>query len=113
MGNLSILANPLILTCFNGYSVPQVLRHYNILQYSLPLASNIDHCIEIPSGSEEEVEIRAATIIAVEKLCQAMKLSENGGRDFRVVEVDWILWQLGEKSLKTLLPAHRTLTVFY
>lgn len=99
-----------LLTMFADYRVPQILRHYGVLQYNDDISYKVDNCIEIPSGSEDEIEIRACTVIAVERLCNLLK---EKGRNFKVVEVDWILWQLGEKSLKSLKPHHRTRTIFY
>jgi hypothetical protein len=39
-----------------------------VLTYSPSLATIVDGKKELPSGTEEEVEIRACTIYAVEKL---------------------------------------------
>lgn len=57
-----------------------------------------------------EVEIRAATIQAVEQL--HARLGELG-HSLKVVELDWLLWQIGEDKKDALLPHHRTLTVYY
>jgi hypothetical protein len=74
------------LTMFADYRVPQILRNFNILQYSDNLASKIDKKEEICFGSEEEIEIRACTVIAVEKLQQQLK---NLGSCILVLELDW------------------------
>jgi Potential Queuosine, Q, salvage protein family len=44
------------------------LVHLNVLKYSDTLLAKIEAQIEIPSGSEEEVELRAVTIQAVEQV---------------------------------------------
>ena len=62
------------------------------------------------SVPQEEVELRAASIQAVEKL-QAVLASK--GRACLSIELDWLLWQRGEKMKDGLLPHHRTLTVYY
>ncbi|MGH2542499.1 MAG: queuosine 5'-phosphate N-glycosylase/hydrolase, partial [Ardenticatenaceae bacterium] len=54
------------LTMFADYRIPQLLRAEGILDYSTRLASIVDLCRELPSGSDLEIEIRAATIHAVE-----------------------------------------------
>jgi hypothetical protein len=98
------------LTMFADYRVPQLLREENILVYLGSLASKIDKKIPIPVGSEEEIEIRAATVQAVEFLnarCIAL------GLEITSVELDWYLWQTGEHRLATMRPHHRTLTVYY
>lgn len=99
------------LTMFADYRVPQILREMGILQYSLELARRIDAREELAFGSEEELEIRAATIVAVEQLQQ--ELQQRHGSQLMVLEVDWLLWQWGECRKDALPPHHRTLTVYY
>ena len=82
------------LTMFADYRVPQILRAMNILKYAPCLAATIDSKELIPFGSEEEIEIRALTVVAVEKLHQM--LVQKGLR-LLVIECDWLLWQRGEK----------------
>jgi len=98
------------LTAFADYKLPQVLRHLGILRYSPELAARIDRGELIPAGSPEEVEIRANTIWAVERLKQAL-----AERDFRLssVELDWLLWGLGQREEFREKPYHRTVTIFY
>ena len=95
---------------FADYRVPQILRAMKILEYSSDLASKIDSLVEIPCGTEEEIEIRACTVIAVDVLQK--KLSDNG-INVLVIELDWLLWQIGEKTKDSLAPHHRTLTIYY
>lgn len=61
------------ITIFADYIVPAVLRELGVLRYSSDLAGTIDANAEISSGSEEEVEIRACTIYAVEKMKDLIK----------------------------------------
>lgn len=61
---------------FADYRVPQILREYNILTYSEILAEKIDNFIELEYSSQYEVEIRALTVIAVEKILEAIKNNE-------------------------------------
>ena len=98
------------LTMFADYRVPQILRHVGIMVYSDSLAAAIDSKQEIPYGSNEETEIRAATVIAVDELQQALA---DRGVSVLVIEVDWLLWNKGETELATLMPHHRTLTIYY
>ena len=77
----------------------------------------IDAKQELPAGSEEEIEIRAATVQAVEQIMMAWNEGRNeGGREggrVMSVEVDWLLWQEGERVKEELPPHHRTQTIFY
>lgn len=56
------------ITMFADYVVPAVLRHWGILSLSQALVKKLDSLQELSSGSEEEVELRACTITAVERL---------------------------------------------
>lgn len=98
------------LTTFADYRVPQLLRSLGILRYSKELAARIDARKELPAGSAMEVEIRAATVQAVERLREALA---GHGRDLHSVELDWMLWQRGEAQRGELPPHHRTLTIYY
>ncbi len=97
------------LTAFADYKVPQVLRELGLLSYAPRLAGKIDHQIEISPGSREEMEIRAATIWAVESL--RLELA-NQGASYDAYEIDWLLWNIGQ-SLESPRPYHRTRTIYY
>ncbi|HZU15647.1 MAG TPA: queuosine salvage family protein [Candidatus Dormibacteraeota bacterium] len=97
------------LTCFPDYKLPQVLRHFGVLRYSERLARRVDRWEELQPGEAAEVEIRAATVIAVERLREALAAA---GRRLLSIEVDWILWGLGQ-GLYPVRPYHRARTVFY
>nr|GMC67955.1 UPF0553 protein-like [Ipomoea batatas] len=56
------------VTIFADYIVPAVLRKLGVLKYSSSLANIIETNSEIGSGSEEEVELRACSVYAVEKM---------------------------------------------
>lgn len=56
------------VTIFADYIVPAVLKQLGVLKYSSALASAIEANNEIGSGSEEEVELRACSVYAVEKM---------------------------------------------
>jgi len=94
-----------------------------VLKYSPALEKIIDAKHELLAGSEEEVEIRAATVQAVEQMREAWFQKEGGkegrkeggreGGGVMSVEVDWLLWQVGEKLKEELPPHHRTITIFY
>lgn len=98
------------LTMFADYRVPAVLREFGVLQYSQKLAAQIDDKLEIAAGSAAECEIRACTIQAVEQLKAALSDAELGPCS---IQLDWWLWEHGEKNRRVHAPHHRTLTIFY
>lgn len=98
------------LTAFADYKLPQVLRWFGALRYEPDLAHRVDAKQEIPAGSPEEVEIRAATIAAVDEL--VVRLQSTGQRA-APWQIDWALWQLGQTLPSHAPPYHRTRTPFY
>jgi len=98
------------LTAFADYKLPQVLRHVGALDYSPGLAERVDRMVYLKAGSEEEVEIRANTIWAVELICREMK---RLGKEVSASQIDWLLWNLGQDDEFRARPYHRTLTIFY
>jgi hypothetical protein len=98
------------LTAFADYKLPQVLRHLGILVYTEELREKVDQGLHIMAGSEEEVEIRAGTVLAVELIRVEL---ERLGRALRSFEIDWFLWNLGQRPEYKERPYHKTLTIYY
>jgi len=91
---------------------------------------------ELPAGSEEELEIRAASIVAVERLKEAANVllqartdeqqdeaqhsgslssqagSSKAAPQLLSVQLDWWLWQEGER-VRSEHPHHKTWTIYY
>jgi len=98
------------LTAFADYKVPQLLRKFGILEYTNELASKIDNKIEISSGSDEEIEIRANTIWAIEF---ATKILREKFSQANAAKVDGIFWFKGQIKSPDDKPYHRTKTIWY
>ena len=98
------------LTCFADYKLPQLLRAEGVLEYAPGLQGHIELGLELEAGSVAEVEIRCATIVAVEML--RMELLRSGRR-LNAVEVDWLLWHRSQSLAPSSPPHHRVRTVFY
>ena len=102
------------LTMFADYRVPQILRHVGIFEYENTLADMVDKEIEMPYSSPEEVQIRAATVMAVEQIMAKIRASETLSPVIKnSYEVDWLLWQMGERQLGEMKPHHKVLSIFY
>ncbi|HWS83154.1 MAG TPA: queuosine salvage family protein [Ktedonobacteraceae bacterium] len=97
------------LTIFADYKLPQVLRHYHVLEYDSTLAQRIDNQELLPGESEEEVEIRAATIWACELLHRTI---QQRGYAMTSADIDQRLWLMGQQSTE-MRPYHRTRTIYY
>jgi len=98
------------LTIFADNLVPHVLRVDGVLKYNGGLADRIDAGELIPLGSEEEIEIRACGLHAVELLKDAffrkgIKATSRG--------LDYLLWYRGQQPRYKAVPRHRTRSVFY
>jgi len=96
------------LTAFADYKLPQVLRAAGALEYSPVLAATVDARVELEAGSDEEVEIRAGTVVAVDRL---VVLLRGCGRDVDAPLVDAMLWWRGQ-GLRAQ-PYHRVRSIWY
>ncbi len=99
------------LTGFADYKLPQLLRHKGILIYDAVLTDKIDSTRELEAGSEEEIEIRAATLIAIEYIKRSLaKLNILT----TAAQIDAKLWLLSQDlNAADVKPHHRCRTVFY
>lgn len=97
------------LACFPDYKIPQILNNLGILEYSEKLNKKIKNKILIPMGSEEEIEIRSATVQAVEML--KGELSKKG-MEIPAFQLDGILWNKSKRD-KMSCNHHLTKTIFY
>lgn len=91
------------LTVFADYQVPRVLRAMGVLEYAPELAQKVDSQTLIKASSTEERAIRAATIVAGEKMA----------KHFRCIPaaVDNFLWTNRARAGTT--PFHLTITTAY
>lgn len=60
------------ITMFADYRIPQILVYFKVITYSNELQQLLDKDHLFTSGDEMEAEIRAASIWAVELLCEKM-----------------------------------------
>lgn len=98
------------LTACADYKLPQILRKFGILEYANSLAEKIDNKIELPHGSEEEVEIRANTIWAVEFMKKEIKKQNP---QITSMGIDDHLWLASQEKFPDDKPYHRTRTTAY
>lgn len=98
------------LTVFADNLVPHVLRCEGVLVYAPELAERIDRELPLAAQSEEEVEIRAAAVHAVELLVAA--LARHGVRA-TANELDHWLWNRGQRPELKARPRHRARSIFY
>jgi hypothetical protein len=98
------------LTVFADYKLPQLLRTAGVLVYTPDLAARIDAYAPIPAGSEDEIEIRAATIWAVELLRRALA---QRGIERPASAIDYRLWAESQTKTPDERPYHRTRTIYY
>jgi hypothetical protein len=97
------------LTAFADYKLPQYLYFCGIFKYAPSLEKKILKKMTIPAGSLEEMELRAATICAVEEFRGALL---RRGVDLYPFEIDWLLWNASKRE-KLPVPHHLTKTIFY
>lgn len=98
------------LTAFADYKVPQILRALGVLIYDDALSDNVASRQRISAGSRMEMEIRAATIVACDRIATAM---QSLGREITSAELDWLLWTRSQHLPDGTAPYHLTETIFY
>ena len=98
------------LTLFADTLVPHVLRRERVLVYAPELGARIDREALIEAGSQEEVELRAAAVHAVElSVAELRRL----GAELTAQQLDYRLWTRGQRPEYKAHPRHRTRTSFY
>jgi hypothetical protein len=73
----------------------------------------IDARVELPAGSEEETEIRAASVQAVELMRESIRQVHGERLCPASIQLDWWLWAAGERTRASDPCHHRTRTIFY
>ncbi|KAF9242650.1 hypothetical protein BU15DRAFT_43810 [Melanogaster broomeanus] len=128
------------LTMFADYRIPQILHHLHILVYPQWLEEKLRKGEGIEPGSREEVSLRAASIVSVERVrtemlrlggdvggCGCGGGEERGSENEKEVSsvlIDFYLWDLAKRiesgkdmveGVETveMLPAHRTRSIWY
>jgi len=97
------------LTACADYKLPQVLREYELIEYSTFLSNTIDKKVEIKKGSEEEIEIRANTIWVIELIKEKMKQRVKNIDSMTINDQIWLLSQ----NNGSMRPYHLTRTTAY
>jgi hypothetical protein len=102
-----VIKNTNQLTVFADYRLPQILEHYGVLEYSDALEKIIGSKQILPAGSDPEVEIRAATIVACDELAKHCDMAIN--------DVDVSLWLISQdmRDNTNLRPHHLTVSIYY
>jgi Potential Queuosine, Q, salvage protein family len=98
------------LTLFADNLVPHVLRMDGVLAYDPGLVARIEAGDLLVAGSQEEVEIRACAVTAVEGIVAAL---HDRGRPATAAAVDHLLWRRGQGGRYKAVPRHRCRTVSY
>ena len=114
---------------FADYRVPQILHHLRILSYPPALVRRLRAGTPLAPGCPEELSLRAASIVAVERVRAEMLALEAredpaGSDTISSVLIDFFLWDLakrverGEEHIEgietaEMVPTHRTRSIWY
>ncbi|XP_077378291.1 queuosine 5'-phosphate N-glycosylase/hydrolase [Festucalex cinctus] len=107
------------LTMFADYRVPQALVYLGALRYSDALMRTLKSGQLLHSGDRREVEIRACSVWAVERIkaCLDELARERGGDSSGVnsVLIDFYLWPYAKQHHREMahIPIHHTRCVYY
>ncbi|MFP4635814.1 MAG: queuosine salvage family protein [Nitriliruptoraceae bacterium] len=98
------------MTAFADYIVPVALRVMGILRYTPELARAVDQRQLIERDSDEEIEIRAATLYATALLTDEVNRRRPAGLQVVIPQLDFRLWKAYHA---TFLDHHLTRTIYY
>ncbi len=98
------------LTVFADNLIPHVLRVEGVLRYDHQLNQRIDAGDLLAPGSEEEVEIRAVAVHAVEQIAARLRAA---GRQVSPMDLDYLLWHAGQSPRYKAIPRHRCRCPYY
>lgn len=88
------LRNTERMTIYADYILPMVLHQMGVLNYNTGLLALVRNRKHIPSGSADELEIRAATILACDALLRELR-SYPGYENVSILALDTALWLQG------------------
>lgn len=77
-------------TVFADYGIPAGLASHGVIEYGDTLSQKIESQEVIPENSPEEVEIRSATVVAVDKISEY--LDQNFDVPTKMPVLDYVLW---------------------
>jgi hypothetical protein len=106
----SLLRKMELLTILADIRIPQLFRHFGLLWYENSLSNEVDNWQFLEVGSQGEVEIRAASVVAGDMLLR--NLSQRGIR-IKMYELDINLWLMAKRLAVEMRPFHLVKTTAY
>lgn len=96
------------------YAVPAALATMGILRYKKHLYEIIKSRQKIKRNSQEEIEVRCATILAMELLRKEINTRRMSARKEKInmVHLDYAIWSKGRANMVSV-PQHLTETIYY
>jgi hypothetical protein len=105
------------ITRDQSFSLFQALYHLGCLEYSEELTEKLKEHVPLPSGCNEEVEIRGNSIWAVELLrrdIQKMIIEQKLDMKINAILLDFYIWDYAKEIQGQVdIPTHRTRSVYY
>jgi hypothetical protein len=98
------------LTAAADYKLPWILRRLGILRYDPSLAARIDRRLLLKPSSEEEIEIRACTIWAVQYIVEQL---HRRLPSLCAIDVNDVLWLMSQAHKPNDEPYHLCDTTAY
>ena len=110
------------ITAFADYRLPQTLIAMGILRPDSELETTLSKRKLIPSNSRLELEIRAATVEATDRLIQHLNCFQFPEQEVNALHVDYLLWSAlkeqndlteGKLFIREIPKHHQTITIHY
>lgn len=104
------------ITMFADYRVPQTLLWFGLFEYGPDLMKKLEENQILQNGDQDEVEIRACSIHAVELLKEYVTKKVKKDQVNSIL-IDHFLWDFRRKNAKDIiakkLPFHKTFSIYY
>ena len=104
------LEDPEMISAFADYIVPVGLRVTGIFGYDEQLENDIMNGVEVPANSDQEIELRAASIFVIARLTEEINALRPGMTPLLQPQVDYRFWKAYHA---THFPHHLTVTRMY
>lgn len=87
------------------YKLPQVLHQFGVTTYKTQLEQQLINKIELNENTYKEIEIRASTIVAIQKLSEITGIN--------AIDINDMIWLQGQDKSRLWIPYHLTKTSSY
>ena len=99
------------LTACADYKLPQVLRQWKVINFNTELTNIVENKQLIEAFSQQEIEIRANTIIAIDLITEEFNFIHKS--NYSSMDINNLIWRMSQDKDTLKFGKHRTTTFCY